>query len=273
MPLPSFVIIGRTFLRNLVGRRALIANLVARDFRQRYIGSSIGWMWGIVHPAVLLASYTFVFSIVLKVGIPPGAGTESFALYVFTGVLPWLLFQETVQRSSTAMVDYSNLITKTVFPSEVLPISILCGNLLNHLLGLAVLLSIAVLPKEDISPLLALLPLYLALLGLFTLGVSWMVSGLHVFLRDTSQALSILMTFWFWSTPIFFPLERLPEEVRFLGRLNPLAQVVEAYRRSILAGQRPAGRDLAILAGISLATFVAGGLFFRHSKRAFGDVL
>src|SRR5258707_7401669 len=108
MPEPSFVIIGRTFLRNLVERRALIANLVVRDFRQRYIGSSMGWIWAVVHPAVLLASYTFVFSIVLKFPTPLGAGAKSFAIYVFTGILPWLLFQETVQRSSTAMVDYFN---------------------------------------------------------------------------------------------------------------------------------------------------------------------
>jgi ABC-type polysaccharide/polyol phosphate export permease len=273
MPALSFLQAGFRFLRRLKERRALIANLVVRDFRQRYVGSSLGWLWAAVHPAVLLASYTFVFSVVLKITPDRGAGTSSFALYVFAGILPWLLFQETVSRSATSIVDYGNLITKTVFPSEVLPLSIFCANLVHHLIGLVVLLAIAAAAVGKMSLALALLPVYLFLLALFTVGVSWTVASLQVFLRDTSQALSIVLTFWFWVTPIFFSLDRLPEQVRIVGRINPLAQVVDAYRRTVLTGQLPAPADLALLAAISAATFVAGGWFFRHTKRAFGDVL
>lgn len=273
MQTPALVVIGRNFLQKMVERRALIANLVARDFKQRYVGSSMGWLWAAVHPAVLLASYTFVFSIVLKVRLGPEAGTGSFALYVFAGILPWLLFQETVQRSATSIVDYSNLITKSLFPSEVLPISIFCANLLHHLIGVVVLLAIALAVVNKVTVAVALVPLYLFLLALFTLGVSWLVAGLQVFLRDTTQVLAIVLTFWFWVTPIFFSVDRLPERVRFLAKINPLAHVVEAYRRAILAGQAPSFADLALLAALSGATFVAGGLFFRHTKRGFGDVL
>src|SRR5437016_6846252 len=95
-------------LKNLFARRALVADLMLRDFQQRYVGSSMGWLWAIVHPAVMLASYTFVFSIVFKVKPPPGSGTQSFALYIFAGILPWLLFQDSVQRSATSVVDSSN---------------------------------------------------------------------------------------------------------------------------------------------------------------------
>ena len=161
MPEQSFIHAGLQFLRKLKDRRALLANLVIRDFRQRYVGSSMGWLWAAVHPAVLLASYTFVFSVVLKIPTGRGSGTDSFALYVFTGILPWLLFQETVARSATSIVDYSNLITKTVFPSELLPISIFCANLLHHLIGLVVLLAIALASVERITPALALIPVYL----------------------------------------------------------------------------------------------------------------
>jgi ABC-type polysaccharide/polyol phosphate export permease len=264
---------GRHFLRNLVERRALLANLVRRDFQQRYVGSSLGWLWAAVHPAVLLASYTFVFAVVLKVPVEAGAGTSSFALYLFAGILPWLLFQETVQRSATSIVDYSNLVTKTVFPSEMLPVSIFCANLLHHLIGAAVLLGIAWFAAAKITPALALLPVYLGLLALFTLGVSWVVAGLQVFLRDTTQVLAIVLTFWFWFTPIFFARERLPEQLRFVAQWNPLAHVVDAYRGVILAGRAPALGDFALLAASSAGMFVAGGLFFRHTKRGFGDVL
>ncbi len=265
--------VGRAFVSNLVRRRALLGNLVVRDFKQRYVGSTMGWLWGVIHPAVLLASYTFVFSLVFKVRPVPESGTDSFALYLFAGILPWLLFQDTVQRSATAVVEYSNLITKTMFPSEVLPVSLFLSGMLSHLLGLVVLLAITVFLVKKITMFVLLLPVYLLLLALFTIGVSWLVSSLHVFLRDTAQALTIVLTFWFWFTPIFFAAENLPEPVRFIARINPLAYVVDAYRKCLLAGQAPALGDLAITAGFAATAFLAGGIFFRYTKRAFGDVL
>jgi len=265
--------IAGNFLGNLVKRRGLILNLVARDFKQRYVGSTFGWLWAIVHPIVLLISYTFVFSVVFKVRLGPEAGTSNFAIFLFAGMLPWLLFQDTVQRSANSMVDYSNLITKSVFPSELIPISIFLSNILNHVLGMLVLLVVAASFTGTLSAMIALLPVYIVLLGLFTLGVSWLVSSLNVFLRDTAQFLTIVLTLWFWFSPIFFTADRIPERLRFLADWNPLAGIITAYRDCILLGQWPSGANLARLALISIATFIAGGLFFRHSKRAFGDVL
>ena len=263
----------RALVSNLLRKRTLVGNLVARDFKQRYVGSTLGWLWGAVHPAVLLLSYTFVFSLVFKVRPAADSGTDNFPLYLFAGILPWLLFQETVQRSVTAVVDYSNLITKSLFPSEVLPISLFLSGMLNHLLGLLVLLAIVVFLVKKVTVFVLLLPVYVFLLALFTIGVSWLVSSLHVFLRDTAQALSIVLTFWFWFTPIFFSVEHLPENLRFIARINPLAYVVDAYRRCLLAGRAPAPADLALTAAFAFAAFIGGGLFFRYSKRAFGDVL
>jgi lipopolysaccharide transport system permease protein len=265
--------IAATFLRNLGRRRGLILNLVARDFKQRYVGSLMGWLWGAVHPLVLLGSYTFVFAVIFKVRLGPEAGTSHFAIFLFAGMLPWLLFQDTVQRSAGSMLDYANLITKSVFPAELIPIAIFLSNVLSHLLGLLVLLLAVLGTTRKLSALLALLPLYLLLLGLFTLGVSWLVSSLHVFLRDTAQVLTIVLTFWFWFTPIFFTVDRLPPQLRFLAMWNPLASVVSAYRSCILLARWPSAAELGQLAALSLGTFVVGGLFFRHSKRAFGDVL
>ncbi len=265
--------IAATFVRNLERRRGLIVNLVTRDFKQRYIGSSMGWLWAAVHPLVLLASYTFVFAIIFQVKLGPEAGTSNYAIFLFAGMLPWLLFQETVQRSVSSIVDYANLITKSVFPAELIPIAIFLSNVLNHLFGLLILLVAVALTTHKLAAPLALLPFYLFLLGLFTMGVSWLVSSLNVFLRDTAQVLSILLTFWLWFTPIFFTVERLPARLRFLALWNPLAGVVGAYRSAILLGRWPAPAELGQLAVLSLGTFIAGGLFFRHSKRAFGDVL
>ena len=99
-------------------RRGLIFQLVRRDFEQRFVGSAAGWLWGIIHPLVLLVCWTFVFSFCLKMTVPPGRGHQSYALYLFAGMLPWLLFSETVQRSSNSLLEHANLITKTVFPGR-----------------------------------------------------------------------------------------------------------------------------------------------------------
>src|SRR3954469_571134 len=105
---------------HFIERRTLIFQRVKRDFRQRYIGSAAGWLWSLIHPLVLLVSYTFIFSYCLQV--KPSAEGVSYPLSLFAGMLPWLLFSETVQRSSGSIVEQSNLVTKTMFPSEIVPV-------------------------------------------------------------------------------------------------------------------------------------------------------
>jgi lipopolysaccharide transport system permease protein len=264
---------GTFFVRNLVERRGLIFQLVRRDFQQRFVGSAAGWLWGVIHPLVLLLSYTFVFSICMKMPLPPGEMTNSYPLYLFAGLLPWMLFTDTVQRSSSSMLEHANLITKTVFPAEVVPISVFLSALISHGIALALVVAAIAVKENHISPLLVVLPIYMALLGLFAIGIGWIASSLQVYLRDTVQIVSVVLTFWFWLTPIFITEDLVPERLRFLIAGNPLAYVVRAYRRALLSYQAPALGDLGILALAAAGTFIVGGLFFRHMKRGFADVL
>lgn len=263
---------GRHFLRNLVERRALIWQLVRRDFKQRYVGSAGGWLWGVVHPLVLLASYYFVFQVCLRV--PPPAGTShNYTLYLLAGFLPWMLFQETVTRSAGSLVEHANLITKTVFPSEVVPVSIFLSSLVHHLIGVLLMVAAIFGLSGTISPMLLLLPVYTFFLGMLGVGIGWVASSLHVYLRDTGQALAVLMTLWFWATPIFIYKEMVPEPFRPILSWNPMSWIVEAYRGRLLSAAWPAASELAVIAAFSTAVFVAGGLVFRHLKRGFADVL
>jgi len=264
---------GTLFARNLVERRGLIFQLVRRDFQQRFVGSAAGWLWGVIHPLVLLLSYTFVFSVCMKMPLPPGEMTNSYPLYLFAGLLPWMLFTDTVQRSASSMLEHANLITKTVFPAEVVPISVFLSALISHGIALALVVAAIAVKENHISPLLVVLPVYMALLGLFAIGIGWIASSLQVYLRDTVQIVSVVLTFWFWLTPIFITEDLVPERLRFLIAGNPLAYVVRAYRRALLSYQPPALGDLGILALAAAGTFIVGGLFFRHMKRGFADVL
>src|SRR6202165_1841972 len=217
------VIPGRNFAFTLVQRRTLLFQLVRRDFEQRFVGSAAGWLWGLIHPVVLLVSWVFVFQVCLKTTLPSNELTQNYSLFLFCGFLPWLLFSETVTRSAVSLLDNSNLITKTVFPAEIVPVSIFLSSLINHLMALALVIAVVGFYNGHFSLWMLSLPLYMLVVGLFAVGVGWIVSSLQVYLRDTVQVLSVLLTFWFWLTPIFIDEQLFPEKFRFLLRINPLA--------------------------------------------------
>jgi ABC-type polysaccharide/polyol phosphate export permease len=264
---------GRHFVRNLVHRRSLVAQLVRRDFQQRYVGSAAGWIWGVIHPLVLLLSWTFIFQVCLKTKLPPGSVTQNYTMFLFCGMLPWLLFQDTVLRSAPSMVEQATLITRTLFPAEVVPVSIFLSSLIHHLIALLLVMIASVIVLKSISPMVLLLPLYMLFIGLFAVGVGWFVSSLQVYLRDTAQVLAVVMTLWFWFTPIMISEAQIPARFQPLLRLNPMSWVVRAYRDRLLSTQWPSWQEFAVLAAYSCLTFIAGGLFFRHLKRGFADVL
>ncbi len=264
---------GSLFLKNLVERRTLLFQMVRRDFERRFVGSVAGWLWGVIHPLVLLLSWWFVFDVCLKMRLGAGEVTQNYSLFLFAGFLPWLLFQDTVQRCSTSLVENANLITKTVFPSEIVPLSIFLSSLVHHLIGLALVVAAVAIWLNKISVMLIFLPLYMFFVGLFAVGIGWIVSALQVYLRDTAQVLAVVMTLWFWTTPIFITESAYPSWARFLIAGNPMAYVVRAYRDRLLTYRLPDASELAILAAYSVATFIIGGFFFRQLKRGFADVL
>jgi homopolymeric O-antigen transport system permease protein len=266
-------IIFSSFLRKLYLQRGLIRSFVVRDLKARYIGSFMGIFWSVIQPIVLLVSYTFVFSVIFGLRPQPDSGTTSFPLFLFCSILPWLFFQDTLMRSSTAVIDNANLVTRTLFPTEILPLTVVLAGVVNHLIGFVILLSILLITAGKLGPSMLLVPVYFACLLLFTLGLAWLVSSLNVFIRDTSQVLGVILTFWFWFTPIFFSADRFPQSLKFLVYWNPLAHVVTGYRDCLLRVRLPDFQALGFLAIVSLAVFIAGGVFFRQTKREFVDVL
>lgn len=261
------------FIRVLIDRRSLIYQMARRDFTQRFVGSAAGWLWTIIHPLVLLVSWVFVFQYCMKIPPPAGAGGTNYTLYLFCGYLPWLLFQDTVQRSATSLLDQSNLITKTVFPSEIIPVTIFLSSLGSHVIAVGAAVVTVRFMNGQFSVLVLLLPVYTLLLGLFAVGMGWIFASLQVYLRDTAQMVLVVLTGWFWFTPIFIDETNFPERMRFLVHWNPMAHIVKGYRQRLLTTDLPSWQELLFLAAIAIAVFVAGGIFFRHLKRGFADVL
>jgi ABC-type polysaccharide/polyol phosphate export permease len=264
---------GRHFARILIERRTLLFQLVRRDFQQRFVGSAAGWLWGFIHPLVMLLSYAFVFQVCLKIKPDASEVTRNYALFLFAGFLPWLLFQETLLRSATSIVENASLVTKTVFPAEVLPVAVFLSSLANHLMALALMLGAIGIWERRFTPWALLLPVYMFLAGLLGVGFGWIAAALQVYIRDTAQVLSVILTLWFWTTPILLPESKFPHWARFLVRFNPLAYLVRAYRDRLFSWRVPGAADLAILTACSVGVFIMGGFLFRHLKRGFADVL
>jgi ABC-type polysaccharide/polyol phosphate export permease len=262
-------------IRKLIANRNLLKNLILRDLKHRYVGSVGGFLWSVIHPVVLLVSYTFVYSVIFQFKLGRDAGTTSFAIFVLCGLLPWTLFTDTLLRNCSAISDNAPLITKTVIPAEILPISITISNLVHHLIGLAILLMVMVI-FYTVHASAGWVLLYMVILIFFAQGLGWIVAGLHVFLRDTIQALQIGLTLWFFFTPILYPMslvERAPKAVQFVAQLNPMTVIVTGYRNSLLNQTQPSGLQIAVVLAISFAVFVLGAVLFRQAKPAFADIL
>ncbi len=171
------------------------------------------------------------------------------------------------------MLDQASLITKTVFPAEIVPITIFLSAMVGHLLAVAMLLRRGVVTLHQASFSLLLLPLCSALLGLLAVGLSGISSSFQVYLRGLIQVVTVILIFWMWVTPIFVEEDFFHGRTHLVVVLNPITYVVRCYRDMLLSAHPPALHDLSILFAISVIVFILGGLFFRHMKRGFADVL
>jgi ABC-type polysaccharide/polyol phosphate export permease len=260
-------------LTRLAASRNLLKNLVLKDLKHRYVGSVGGFLWSVVHPLVQLAVYSFAFEIVFKMRLTPDHdGGTNFPVFIFCGLLPWLLFSDTLMRSCMSITENAQLITKTVIPAEILPLSITVSNLVHHLIGLSILLTVLI-AFFHVHVSVFFILIYMPILLLLAQGLAWIVAGLQVFLRDTSQALQIVLFVWWWLTPLMYAMDSLPERFRRLVQLNPMATIVTGYRNSLLHLQQPEPVAVLLVFLASIGVFILGGLLFRQAKPAFPDVL
>jgi len=261
------------FVKKILQNRFMIRSLVVRDIRARYMGSFLGIFWAFVHPLTQLLIFYFVFGLVLKARLGNQYADTNYAIWLMSGMLPWMLFSEVVGRSPGAVLEQANLITKTVFPSEILPLAHISAALVNHVILLFILLIFIF--ALGIGPLMNIiwLPLYLLGVILFALGLAWLLSAVNVFLRDIGQILGVFLNLWFFFTPIIYPASLVPKLFRPWLSLNPMVYPVEGYRMALLGRTEPDPEGLLILFIWGIAAFMLGGLVFKKLKPAFADVL
>ena len=224
----------------IASKAFLLKEMVIRDVRSRYAGSSLGILWAFAHPVLWMLLYTGVFSLVLRVPVDPGYA--SFPEFLMAGLLPWMAIQEGIARSASVLVDNAAMVKKTVFPVETLVLSVVLAAVVNELIAL-VIFAVYVGLVGHLS--LAWLPLVIPALLLqiaMTFGLGCIAATLTAFVRDTAHAVGIALTVVFYATPIVYPASLVPERLRPILEANPVAHLVDLYRRAFTLHAPPSSR-------------------------------
>jgi lipopolysaccharide transport system permease protein len=260
-------------LWELPGRSELIISLARRELVARYKGSVLGIVWALLTPVVMIAIFTFIFAEIFGARFGASKSPWDYALYLFCGLLPWTMFQETLQQSATVIVTHANLVKRVVFPLETLPLALTLTSLTNQLFGTVALLIAIVVIRHELHASLLWLPVLLIPQVILTLGAAWLIASLGVFLRDTTQGIALLMMAWMFLTPIIYPESAVPERYRPFINANPFTALVRSYRRILLEGSPPHWPSLAYFSACAVVLFGFGYWWFAKSRRNFADVI
>lgn len=262
-------------MQTLLQHRHILKQLSKRFIQERYRGSMLGVLWSLATPLLMLGIYTFVFSFVFKARWNMDTGSQgSFAIILFSGLILHQFFVECITTASTVVIQNQNFVKKVIFPLEVLVPALVSSAFFQLCICYGILLlAMFFLWHEPITYLAALLPLLLIPFLLLTLGISWIIASLGVYIRDIAQMMAILGSILFFMSTILFPAEILPEAIRPLLYLNPLSFMADSTRQILLFQTLPNWSYLGLYTAISVITFGLGFVWFQKTRRGFADVL
>ena len=253
--------------------RSFVASMVRREFQARYMGSVLGSLWSILNPLAMIFIYTVVFGQVMRARLPGLDGGMSYGVFLCAGLLPWTMFTETLQRCTSVFVEQGNLIKKMTFPRMALPVIVLISSLINFAIIFGLLLMVLLLAGEFPGVvLLAYLPL-LILQQILAIGLGVGLGVFNVFFRDVGHAIGILVQFWFWFTPIIYPITILGEQARMLISLNPMTAIVSGYQDILLRGQSPEWLAYVPHIFLAVAVLIFARMVFRRLSGEMADYL
>lgn len=250
--------------------------MTKREIIGRYRGSILGFAWSFLNPLLMLVVYTFVFSVVFKARWGEVGREESrvdFALTLFSGLIIFNLFAETVNRAPGLVLSNVNYVKKVIFPLEILPLVSIGGVFFHALMSLLVLLISLLLIKGFIPWTALYIPFIVLPLLITSLGISWFLAALTVYIRDVAQITSVLTTVLMFVSAVFFPISALPQEYQIYLHLNPVAAIVNESRNALIFGASPDWTKLGFTFVFSLVLAVGGYIWFQKARKGFADVL
>ncbi len=256
-------------LRTLVRHRELVWSLTRKDIRSRYKQSVLGVAWALLQPLAMMLVYTLVFSRIARIdtgGIP-------YPIFSYIALLPWTFFATGLSTGTECLVGNFSLITKIFFPREVFPISAILGKTADLGLGMLVLIPLLVYYRIDLTwHVLLVLPILFVQVCLM-LGIAFLLSSWNLFYRDIRHAMPLLTQLWMYLTPIVYPLKLVPERYLSVYMLNPMASVMESFRRVLLEGKAPMWDYLGLSLAVSVLFLTIGYRTFKRLEPAFAEMI
>lgn len=263
-------------LKELYRYRVLIQNLVVRELKARYRGTVLGFLWSFFNPLLLMIVYTAVFGLIIS---PRDPAFESkpliYALYLFCGILPWHWFSSSALESANVLMINGNLIKKILFPAEILPVVTVTSNMIHFFFGLPIILVFIPILGRPLTPYALLLPVVVLVQFVFSLGFSLMISCLTVHFRDIRDILANWLTFWFFATPIIYPMTfgsiQKSAALRLMLNLNPMTHIMQGYQYCLFYGSLFHWKRLGMTFLVSLIVFALGYMIFDRLRDSFPE--
>ena len=259
--------------------RELVINLVVRDLKVRYKNSALGMAWSWLNPLLMMAVFSIIFG---ELGFGP-RNIAHYPVYFLAGILPWNMFSASVVGATASIIGSSYLIKKVYFPREVLPLSTILANMVNFLIALPVFFAVALVLNVRLTSWALLVPAVLLIQVTFSIGIGLLLATLNVYYRDTQIIMEVLMLAWFFLTPVIWDPKDLPATKvifgiawpveRMIYWLNPMASIIESYRRIMYWGQQPAMDFVVRSAVTSVIILVIGYAVFHRYSSFFAEEL
>lgn len=247
--------------------RQMLISIVRKDLRSRYKGSFLGFLWTFVNPLLQLLIYSIVFPYLLR------SNQENYPMFLFIALLPWIFFSTSLQISTTSIVGGANLVKKIYFPRSILPLSVVCTNLVNYIYGFIIVIPALFFTGVHLTLNILWFPVILLVMFIFTLGLALFLSASYVKFRDLEHIVGILVMVWFYLTPIVFDLDIFPDNVAKLISYNPMVPIINSFRNILLYGRQPDWGALGYSLIVAMVMLFIGMLVFRKFEKTFAEEL
>lgn len=259
--------------KNLWAYRGFISGSVKREFQSRYRNSMLGAAWTVLQPLAMIVVYTVIFSQIMQARLPGVDSTFAYSIYLCAGILAWGLFAEIVSRAQNVFIEHANLLKKISFPRLTLPFIIVSSALINFSIIFGIFTLFLLISANFPGWVYLVLFPILMVQVVFSISLGVIVGVLNVFFRDVGQLFTIVLQFWFWLTPIVYPVDILPEQMQYYMGFNPMFPFISAYQGILVTGTMPEWRSFIWITIVSLTLCAFGYRLFRKRSGEMVDEL
>jgi ABC-2 type transport system permease protein len=277
-----------SYVREIWDSRELLQNLTNREVRGKYRRTALGQLWSLANPIAAILIYTFIFSFLFRLPAQVGdpSGLDNYALWLVCGLLPWLFFNRVLTLGVDSLVTNAGLIQKVYFPRIVLPLSLANATFFTWILEMAVLVVALSILGSFVLPWLPLLAVFMILFALFSVGLAMVLSIVNVYFRDLSYLLTIVLQFWFYLTPILYPVEMVATQSDRLGGLggssitllnlyqvNPVEGFITIFRNLLYDNRMPELLTVGVAVAWTVVALGAGLWMYAKKERQMAELL